>query len=136
MWTLCTAIPSDAMQLFETAMDFHFIPVLRDFLLAHNGGRARQCNLTTNVKERRIAGILDFSRGGNAWDINRRMRKILGIKCVVIGTDRSDNFLCVCRDGRKQSFCIWNHVTSELEVCTEDITMTLMQWQAGGENNG
>lgn len=128
MWYSNHPISSDELHLFETAMSFRFTPALRDFLMASNAGSFRQCHLTTEVKERRLADILDFSKGGNAWEINKRMRKLLGPKCVVIGTDKNDNFLCVCRDGLRQNFAIWNHVTSEMEMCPMDIPMVLLNW--------
>lgn len=136
MWYPNRPISLDELHLFETAMNFRFAPALRDFLKAYNAGSCRQCNLTTEVKVRQISGILDFSKGGSAWSINKRMRSVLGTKCVVIGTDKNDNFFCVCRDGLKQSFAIWNHITSKIEKCTTEISAVLMTWQVGGERDG
>lgn len=131
MWNYCSPIKSEDLKKFEAAFGFTINPALREFLLTHNAGRTRQHSIPTIIKDRKIASILDFSEYGNAWDINRRMRKILGSKCIVIGTDKSDNFLCVCRNMKKQEFAIWNHVTGAIEECTMDIPMLLMHWQAG-----
>lgn len=129
MWNFCSPIRSDVLKKFEDTFNFHFNEPLRDFLLTHNGGKTRHCSVPTTVKERRLATILDFSQGGSAWDINRRMRKLLGNKCVVIGMDRSDNFLCVRRDQRNREFIIWNHITDEIEECTSEIPSLLLMWQ-------
>lgn len=130
MWNFCNPIDSTTMKIFETAFGYTINPPLRDFLMAHNGGRTRQCNIITATKERRLDCLLDFRTGGNAWEINRRMRKILGNKCIVIGVDRSENFLCVRRNQRQQDFVLWNHITGELEECTEQIPFTVLNWTA------
>ena len=129
MWSFCSPIESETLKRFETAFNFTIQSPLRGFLLSHNAGRTRQCSLTTTVKERRLAALMDFSEGGNAWQINRRLRKKLGNKIIVIGTDRSDNFLCVRRTLRKQEFVIWNHITDTLEECTEEIPGLLLRWR-------
>lgn len=134
MWIHCSPIPSDTLKKFEVAFDFTINAPLRDFLLAHNGGITRQCSLITNIKERRLASILDFSPGGNAWEINRRMRKQLGKKFLVIGTDRCDNFLCVRRELRQQTLVIWNHITDTVEESIAEIPMVLMTWQSSTTN--
>lgn len=117
------------LKLFEDHFDFHINPPLRDFLLTYNGGKTRQCSLPTHVRERRIESLLDFSKEESAWATNRRMRRMLGEKVIVIGTDRSGNFLCVRRDLRKQTLAIWNHITNTLEESALDIPIVLMYWQ-------
>lgn len=134
MWNSCSPISSDTLKKFEVAFDFTINAPLRDFLLAHNDSKTRQCSLITNVKERRLASILDFTPGGNAWEINRRMRKQLGKKFLVIGTDRCDNFLCVHRELRQQTLVIWNHITDTVEESVADIPMVLMVWQSSNPN--
>lgn len=129
MWNGCSPIHSDVLRKFEDTFNFHINEPLRDFLLTHNSGKTRHCSISTTVKERRLAAFLDFSRGSNAWEINRRMRKILGNKCIVIGTDRSDNFLCIRRTQRMQELVIWNHVSGELEEATTTIPLLLMEWK-------
>lgn len=121
-------ITSETLKRFETAFHFNINIPLREFLMCHNDSKIRHCDLTTNVKERRIATILNFAEGGNAWAINRRMRKLLGNKYIVIGTDRTDNFLCVRRNKMEQSLVIWNHITNTIEECTCEIPILLMQW--------
>ena len=88
------------------------------------------CSLTTTVKERRLASILDFTPEGNAWEINRRLRKKLGKKLLAIGMDKSDNYLCVQRNLRKQTLVIWNHITDSLEESVDETPIVLMTWQA------
>lgn len=129
MWNLCSPIEANDMQRFETAFHFSFNPPLKEFLMTHNAGTTRSCILATSVKERRITALLDFSPGGSAWEVNRRMRKTLGSKCIVIGTDRSDNYLCVRRNLRNQEFVIWNHITNSIEECIAEIPVILMSWQ-------
>lgn len=129
IWNFCNPIDSDALKLFEDHFDFHIAPPLRDFLLNHNGGKTRHCSLPTHVRERRIESLLDFSKEESAWAINRRMRRLLGEKFIVIGTDRTGNLLCVRRNMRKQEFVVWNHITNNLEDCVLDIPIVLMYWQ-------
>lgn len=136
MWSFCSPLSSQELQQFETAFSFTIKAPLRDFLLSHNAGKTRHCTLTTNVKERRMAALLDFSRGGNAWETNRRLRRKLGDKIIVIGVDRSDNFLCVRRNLRKQEFVIWNHITDTLEECTTEIPVVLLLWRQERSPNG
>lgn len=130
MWNHCNPINSDTLKAFETSFDFAINAPLRDFLLVHNGGKTRVCSLTTTVKERRLASILDFTPGGNAWEINRRLRKKLGKKLLAIGMDKSDNYLCVQRNLRKQTLVIWNHITDSLEESVDETPIVLMTWQA------
>ena len=130
LWNFCSPIESEVLTAFEEYFDFHINPPLRDFLLTHNGGKTRHCNIPTNMRERRMDSILDFSKEDSAYAITRRMRRILGNKIIVIGKDRSDNFLCVQRDMRKQNFVIWNHITNALEECTLEIPILVMCWQS------
>lgn len=129
MWRNCIPLDPNTFSTFEKAFAFRVAEPLRNFLLTYNGGKTHQCTLTTAVKERRVAALLDFSEGGNAWEINRRMRKILGERYIVIGIDHSENFICVQRELRQQRLAVWNHVSGELELCTESIPFLLMLWQ-------
>lgn len=129
LWNFYSPVDSDTLKCFEDTFDFHINPPLRDFLLTYNGGKTRQCTIPTSVRERRMEAILDFSDEENTYSINRRMRRLLGNKIIVIGTDRSGNFLCVQRDLRKQEFVIWNHITNTLEPCALEIPVILMYWQ-------
>ena len=135
MWYSCFPIENETLKRFESVFNFTINEPLRDFLLAYNAGRTRFCSVVTNTKERRIAALLDFSSSGDAYEVNRRMRKILGEKCIVIGIDRSDNYLCVRRNMRNQEFVIWNHITAALEESITDIPVTLMKWQAATERS-
>ena len=136
MWIHCNPITSNTLKAFETSFDFVINAPLRDFLLDHNGGKTRLCSLTTMVKERQLASILDFTSGGNAWEINRRLRKRLGKKILAIGMDKSDNFLCVQRNLRKQTLVIWNHITDSLEESVNETPIVLMTWQATMHEDG
>lgn len=136
MWIHCSPISSDTLKKFEVAFDFTINAPLRDFLLSHNSGITRQCSLITNIKERRLASILDFSPGGNAWEINRRMRKQLGKKILVIGTDKNDNYLCIRRELRQQTLVIWNHITDTLEESSTETPVVLMAWQSAATTTG
>ncbi len=128
MWNYCTLLTSEELQKFESTFNFRIQQPLRSFLLEHNGGRSHHCIIPSLCKDRKLEQLLDFSATGNAWEINRRMRKILGTRCIVIGTDRSENFLCVTRAYNNQSVVIWNHVTGELEQCSLDIPALLDSW--------
>lgn len=130
LWNFCSPIDSDALKAFEDHFDFHINQPLRDFLLTHNGGKTRHCSIPTYVRERRLEALLDLSDTETAWGTNRRMRRLLGEKIIVIGTDRSGNLLCVRRDMRKQDFVVWNHITNTLEECALDMSILLMHWQA------
>lgn len=129
LWNFCSPISSETLQQFEDTFDFHICSPLRDFLLTYNGGKTRQCTIPTCVRERRLEALLDLSNEETTYAINRRMRLLLGNKIIVIGTDRSGNFLCVQRDMRKQEFVIWNHITNTLEPCALEIPVILMYWQ-------
>ena len=120
------------LSLFEQSFDFQIRETIREFILANNGARLRTCNIPTDTKERRIAYILDFTENGNAWEVNQRMRKLLGSRFLVVGTDRSDNFLCICRNMRQQELVIWNHVTDKIEACATSTDVLLLQWRTGG----
>ena len=134
MWHSHSPIESDTLAAFEAAFDFKIKGPLRDFLLTHNGAKTRQHIIPTVAKERRVSGILDFSEKGNAWDINRRMRRILGDKCIVIGTDRQENFLCVRRNFGNQELFVWNHISGTMDDCTMDTKMLLMHWYGDGRS--
>lgn len=130
MWNFYIPIESAILEEFETHFDFHITPPLRDFILTHNGGKTHCCVLQTSVRERRIESILDFSNKEATWGANKRMRHLLGNRIIVIGMDKSGNFLCVRRTLRNQEFVIWNHVTNSLEECTMEIPLILMRWQS------
>ena len=129
MWYSCNPIPSETLEAFEKRFDFTINPPLRDFLLTHNAGKSRLCELPTEVRNRRIASLLDFSDVASTYNINTKMRRMLGDKYIIIGMDRNENYLAVRRNYRQQEFVIWNHASGKIEECLVAIPVILMYWQ-------
>lgn len=123
MWRNIHLLTDLEMRHFEEHFAFTVTPPLRQFLIDHNGGYPSSGSFPTVVRERKLEYLLNFadpsSRG--AMEINRRLRKHLGPKMIVIGCDDLGNYVCVQRDYKQQNIVLWNHVTNMYEPCLWDI---------------
>lgn len=128
VWTHIAPLSEDELVKFETTFSFRLNPALHQFILTHNAAKSHQATVPSLCKERKVSAILDFAEGGNAWETNRRMRKVLGTRCIVIAIDRFENYICISRVYSNQQVTVWNHVTGELEECTLDLLELLDIW--------
>jgi hypothetical protein len=111
------------LQAFEEKFDFHFTTKMRQFLLLNNGGVSSGAFYTVAM-QRTFSSLLDFedkTSPSGAWAINRRLRKQIGEKRIIIGMDSQKNYICVERNRREQKIVVWSHVTNMFDSCLHDI---------------
>lgn len=128
VWTHIAPLSENELVKFETTFNFRLNPTLHQFILTHNAAKSHQAAVPSLCKKRKVSALLDFTEGGSAWETNRRMRKVLGTRCIVIAMDRFENYICISRVYSKQQIAVWNHVTGELEECTMDLLDLLDIW--------
>lgn len=128
MWRNTNPISSAQMRSFEQFFSFRINEPLREFLLTHNAGSPIPGEFNTNIRSRRLERLLDISDETSpigAWAINRRLRKLIGPKRVILGIDDKGNYLCVSRERKQQHFEIWNHVSDQFEESAWEIPQFL-----------
>lgn len=120
MWMNENPIAFTQLNQFEKRFRFTFHPALQKFIQAHNGGNVTPGTFPTNVRERKLLRLLDFSdpesRKG-AWQINAKHRSLIGPQRIIIGIDSLGNYVCVQREYKHQTIVVWNHVTDSFEDC-------------------
>lgn len=130
MWINIKPIKAAELRAFESEFSFRINQAVKSFLQEHNGGITYSGDFpvvvtgTQQIKERRMDCLLDFSDRNDpdgAWEINRRLRKKIGDKRIIIGRDQKNNMICLERDRKEQYIVVWSHITREFDRCPLDI---------------
>lgn len=127
MWRNTCPLEDSALKQFENHFSFQIEPVLRQFLLTHNGGSPNGAEFPTEKKIRKLCWLFDFSNRNDqdgAWCVNEHLRRWLGPERIAIGRDHDMNYIIVERDRsdrRRQRITVWIGVTMEFECCAVDI---------------
>lgn len=124
MWRDTLPVTYTAFNSFEQQFHFKIQEPFREFLMDHNNGIPSDGEILTVKGTTRIARFLDFSgliQTNSAWEINKRLRPLIGPKRIVVGKDRSDNYICLERSHKEQYLVIWSHITGEFDRFIPDI---------------
>lgn len=125
MWRNITELQEDMLQEFEKHFSFLLHGTLHAFLLTHNYGCPSPGRFPTDIKDRKISSLLDFSSktgDRSAWAVNERLRKQIGPQRIIIGIDSLGNYICVERKYQEQRIVLWNHITNCFEPCQWEIS--------------
>ncbi len=124
MWITTKPISPPEIKEFEQEFHFRLHTDFFNFLQDHNAGTPLDGSFPTTAKERKLKRLLDFQNRTSfdeAWMVNERLRKQIGEKRIIIGTDAIGNFVCLERNHRAQAIVVWNHLTGDFERCLLDI---------------
>lgn len=128
MWRDIIPVSHTTITDFEQQFQFRIRSPFREFLIDHNNGIPSDGIIVTEKRERKLAQFLDFSdavSNNSAWAINRRLRDQIGPRRIVVGRDRSGNFVCLERDYQEQYIVVWSHITGEFERSLQEIPALL-----------
>ena len=130
MWKDITHVSSQSLQEFENHFRFKINEDLQLFIQDHNAGFYMGPSFPvvledgSTVKDIQLDRFFDFSvkTGPNsAWVVNKRVRKQIGNKRIVIGRDRKNNLICLERDYQRQYVAVWSHVSMSFHRCLLDL---------------
>lgn len=123
-WHSISPLSDDQLSDFEQKFRFKIQTDLRLYLLEHNNGRKLPDPFPTTGRKYQFAYFLDFSGPetiGGAWEVNKRLRKRIGAKRIILAKDSSENWICLERDHKEQYIVVWSHITGNFERCQLDI---------------
>ena len=129
MWKDIKPISEQTLREFEEHFHFNINTDLKQFLQEHNAGCCIGPSFPvvladgTTVKHIQLDRFFDFSEKNDpkgAWAVNKRVRKQIGNKRIVIGRDRKNNLVCLERDYSHQYIVVWFHVTMTFQRCILD----------------
>ena len=125
MWLDSIPVAAEGLRSFEEAFRFKIDSDFKQYLAERNGGMPMDGRFPTAVKERKLAQLLDFTdmRSNNgAWAVNKRMRKRIGVKRIVIGIDPANNYICLERNYREQFVVVYNLWSCDFERSLLDLS--------------